>query len=51
MIVQPQVLPYRPPHHVNQPMNPLQVNFKVRQKFLAYRTCGGRHVPRTCWVE
>ncbi len=51
MIVQPQVPPYRPPHHVNQPMNPPQGNSQVRQKFLACRTCGGRHVSGTCWVE
>jgi hypothetical protein len=51
MIVQPQVPPYRPSHHVNQPMNPPQGNSQVRQKFPTYRTCGGRRVPGTCWVE
>jgi hypothetical protein len=51
MMVQPQVPTYRPPHHVNQPMNLPQGNFQVRQKFLACRTCGGRHAPSTYWVE
>jgi len=32
-------------------MNPPQGNFQVRQKFPACRTCGGRHVLGTCWVE
>jgi hypothetical protein len=51
MIVQPQVPPYRPTHHVNQPMNPPQGNSQDRQKFPVCRTCGGRHVLGTCWVE
>jgi len=51
MIIQPQVPTYRPPHHVNQPMNPPQGNSQVRQKFFACHTCGGRHVPNISWVE
>jgi hypothetical protein len=36
---------------MNQVMNPLQNNMKVRQRLHACHACGGRHAVDTCWVE
>jgi hypothetical protein len=36
---------------MNQVMNSLQNNMKVRQRFHACHICGGRHAFDTYWVE
>lgn len=51
MIIQPQIPPYKTLHHMNQVMNSLQNNMKVRQRFHACHICEGRHAFDTYWVE